>query len=104
VCFLRWRHILLLRTYERPNFIALETADAKMAHIAVMELSRRAAKITEQVQDGMLRHASHAASGVYRDAFYKSGNDLDALFCGQTVHNGLTERMYNNNMQMSINY
>lgn len=63
-----------------PDFIALEALHFQTAHIVVVECSGGATQIAEQVQSGVLRHASHATSGVDRNALYESGYGSNALW------------------------
>ena len=51
-----------------------------------MIFSRSAAKIAKQIQDGMLRYASHANDCVDRVPLDQSRNDLDPLVCAQAIH------------------
>jgi hypothetical protein len=48
----------------------------------------------------MLGDFGHPASGIDRDAFHKSGNDLDALCCAQAIHDNKTIQYCQINVKM----
>jgi hypothetical protein len=62
--------VLALRSHERPDFIALQAANPHIADVVMMVGSSRTAKIAQQIQDGMLSYARHAASGIDGDTLY----------------------------------
>jgi len=78
--------VLCLRTAERPDLIRLQTAYLEAAHVAMVIFGTGAAHILNQLEDGMLRYASHADDGVDGVALYQSSNDLGALCGAQPIH------------------
>jgi hypothetical protein len=78
--------VLLFRSHEAPDFVALETAHRHTAHSAVMEVSANAANLTQETGDCVLRYPSDPNRAADAVSFAKAPNDLCALGCAKLFH------------------
>jgi hypothetical protein len=78
--------VALLRADERPNLVHLHLLTGKVAHGAVLVDAASLAQVDQQLDDGVLRHASHADGGADAVALDQAADDLLPLLCRQAIH------------------
>src|SRR5271165_7453502 len=83
---LLWRHVLLLRANEFPDFVTLQASNAEIANVAVMVSSASVSQVHEKPSHCVLRNTSHADSGASRAPLDQAPNNLRATGCIQFVH------------------
>jgi hypothetical protein len=71
--------VLLFRSHEAPDFVALETAHRHSAHSAVMEVSANAANLTQETGDCVLRYSGDPNRAANAVSFAEAPNNLCAL-------------------------
>ena len=79
ILLLLWSDILLLCSDERPNLVALEAANGKIANIPVMVVSACATHFAEQLRNSVFRNAHYPNRAAYAHSFAKALDDCCAL-------------------------
>jgi hypothetical protein len=77
--------VLRLGVAEAPDFVNLEASTGKVPKHAVLVGGARVAKLDQELQDGVLRHARHAHRAVDGVALDQGGDDRDSLLGLQDV-------------------
>jgi hypothetical protein len=82
------RNIAGLGVTKRPQFVCLDALTRQVADRAVLILARGLSEIAQELENGHLGRARHAAGGVDRGALDEAADDLSALLGAQAVHTG----------------
>ena len=83
---LRSAHVLLLRVYERPDFIDLNALGRHVANVRIMVGHTGAAGIRKQLRDRVLADARQTRNCTDRLAFAEEVKDASAVFGFELVY------------------
>ena len=81
-----FRQVLFFRVAKRPDFIALDSLTRQVAKGLVLIFQARLTSIGQELDYGVLCHASHTNCGPNRVPLYKARYCLGATFFVQAVH------------------
>jgi hypothetical protein len=74
--------VLRFRSDERPNFVALQSANTEIFHAVVMKLLTGRANLDNQFGNGVQRDIGHSSAGAKAIAFDQHSQNCGALLDG----------------------
>ncbi|MDP9383434.1 MAG: hypothetical protein M3Q29_25485 [Chloroflexota bacterium] len=79
-------HVLLFGVAERPDFVALDPPARQVGEHGVLVVGAGFAQVGQQLDDGVLRHASDPDRGSDAHAFDEAADDLGTALGAHPVH------------------